>query len=171
MLHQTFASFRRRLLPSVFLLLPAVAFSQGEKIEERKFAFSAGVRAAWPQRSLLRSYKFGGGIELQGELQFAPYLSGVASAAMLHFPTKSPNTYSRGRTNVYLMAGLHIYPVPVFFLGGKAGLTPGSYPTLTYEPIAGINLRRFQVAAAYNVIFETDYRYDHFGLSLRYKFF
>ena len=155
----------------VFLLAFAIDLIAQDTVPgEKKFMVGAGPRIGIPQRDFKRVNNFAVGVDVQGEAMFTSFFSGVITTGFTYFPRKSQQVGAVSRYVIPVMGGLRIYPVKAFFLGGKAGIAMGSFYNLNYEPQIGVNTERFQLALGYNVIFLTDYRYDHLGLNFIYKF-
>ncbi|HVF95938.1 MAG TPA: hypothetical protein VM871_01375 [Flavisolibacter sp.] len=138
--------------------LPAQKLNDSAK----RFIVSIGPHFGLADKDTRYRSKYGTGAALQGEYLFSRYLSGAVAARSVFFKRKPITTF---------LGGLRFYPVAHFFLGGEIGYGTGGYTggTGSYEPQMGLNSRKFQIVVAYNGLVETDYAYNHFGLTTLFK--
>lgn len=162
---------KKRMILFAFVV---IAFSSLQA--QSNVGFSGGIRLALPVGDFGDSHSFGIGGEIQGEARLASNVTIPFSAGYTHFIGKEfLGTRLDGVGLIPILAGVHIYPSPQFFIGGKLGygvLTGGgdSEGAFNYEPRLGYNGSKVQVALGYNGLTKDGSTLGHIALLTMIKF-
>lgn len=162
---------KKRMILFAFVVL---AFSSLQA--QSNVGFSGGIRLALPVGDFEDFYSFGVGAEFQGEASVASNVTIPFSAGYTRFFGKEFfGTRVDGVGLIPILAGVHVYPTPQFFIGGKIGygiLTGDgdSEGAFNYEPRLGYNSSKVQIALGYNGWTKDGETLGHIALVTMFKF-